>query len=63
MGHRTLYDGIPAILKDLDIDLIRYSTERPHQGHGTKGPTTADVLTQRLPKPRATRAKQMKQTA
>ena len=49
--------------KDLDAYLIRYNTERPHQGRGMKGRTPADVFVRCLPKPKKPREQKMKEAA
>ena len=49
--------------QDLDTYLIRYNTERLHQGRGMKGRTPADVFVRCLPKPKAPKEDKMKQDA
>ena len=63
MGRKKFYDSIEAMQKDLDAYLIRYNTERPHQGRGMKGRTPADVVIRCLPKPKKPREAKMKEAA
>ena len=37
---------------DLDVYLVTYNAQRPHQGRGMNGRTPADVFACYLPKPR-----------
>ena len=63
MGRKKFYESIEAMQKDLDVYLIRYDTERPHQGRGMNGRTPADVFVGCLPKPKTTKEQQMNHVA
>ncbi len=63
MGRKKFYESIEAMQTDLDAYLVRYNTERPHQGRGMKGRTPADVFVRCLPKPRTPKEDNMKQAA
>ena len=63
MGRKKFYDGIEAMQKDLDAYLVRYNTERPHQGRGIKGRTPAGVFVRCLPKPKTPKEEKMKKAA
>ena len=52
-----------AAQTDLDTYLVRYHTERPHQGRGMKGRTPADVFVCCLPKLKTPRKNKMKPAA
>ena len=62
-GPQEVHDGIEAMQTDLDAYLVRYNTERPHQGRGMKGRTPVDVFTRCPHKPRTPREKNMKKAA
>ena len=61
--RKKFYDGIEAMQTDLDTYLVRYNTERPHQGRDMKGRKTADVFVRCLPKPKTPREEKMKKAA
>ena len=63
MGRKKFYDGIEAMQKDLDAHLVRYNTERAHQGRDMKGRTPADVFVRCLPKPKTPKEEKMKKAA
>ena len=63
MGRKKFYNSIEAMQKDLDTYLVRYNTERPHQGRGMKGRMSADVFVQCLPKPKRPREGKIKKAA
>ena len=59
MGRKKLYESIEAMQTDLDAYLVRYNTERPHQGRGTKGRIPADVFARCLSKPKMPKEEKM----
>ena len=63
MGRKKFYDSIEAMQNDLDAYLITYNTQRPHQGHGMKGRTPAEVFIRCLPKPKTPKEDKMKKAA
>ena len=63
MGRKKFSDSIEAMQKDLDAYLVRYNTERHHQGRGMKGGTPADVFVRCLPKPRTSKEEKMTKAA
>ena len=63
MGRKKFYESIDAMQKNLDAYLIRYNTQRLHQGRGMNGRTPADVFVRRLAKPKTPKEQQMSQAA
>ena len=63
MGRKKFCDSIEAMQKDLDAYLVRYNIERPHQGRGMKGRTSAEVCVRCLPKSKTPREDKMKKAA
>ena len=63
MGRKTFYESIEAMQKDLDAYVVRHNTERPHQGRGMKGRTSANVFFRCLLKPKAPKEDTMKKAA
>ncbi len=63
MGRKKFYDSTKAMQKDLDAYLVRYNTERPHQGRGMNGRTPADAFVRCLPKPKTPKEEKMKKAA
>ena len=63
MGRKKFYDDIEAMQTDLDAYLLRYNTERPHQGRGMEGRTPVDVFVRCLLKPKTPREERMKKAA
>ena len=50
MGRKKFYESIEEMQKDLEAYLIRYNTERPHQGRNMNGRTPIQVFKACLPK-------------
>ena len=57
MGRKKFYARIQTTQSDIDANLVRNTSERPHQGRGMKGRTPADLFVRYLPKPRTPREK------
>ena len=63
MGRKKFYESTDEMQKDLDAYLVRYNTERPHQGRGMNGKTPAEVFVRCLPKPTNKKETKMKSAA
>jgi transposase InsO family protein/transposase-like protein len=63
MGRTKFYETVDEMQTDLDDYLVRYNTQRPHQGRGMKGRTPAKAFTDGLPKPTDKKEEKMKKAA